>query len=81
MPRDRQRSRCQCGGGGEAVYRDRQRGDGSSACLSGAGHDTGERGRETLEMQTKVRGGLGFLGEAETDRRDETDQTNRHTDR
>lgn len=80
MPRDRQqpapvpmrRTRGDCLPGPP----DRQRGHGPFACLS-VWHRAryGERGRETLEKQTTVRGVVVFLGGMETDGR--TDETRR----
>lgn len=86
MPRDRQQPQCQCGGRGETVYRDRQTGNGATVrlpvCLY-AWHRPryGERGRETLEKQTTVRGVVVFLGQTERDRQTRRDRsTDRDTD-
>lgn len=82
MPRDRQQPQCQCGGRGETVYRDRQTGTGATVrlpvCLY-AWHRPryGERGRETLEKQTTVRGVVVFLGQTERDRQTRRDRSNR----
>lgn len=82
MPRDRQQPQCQCGGRGETVYRDRQTGNGATVrlpvCLYAWYRPRyGERGRETLEKQTTVRGVVVFLGQTERDRQTRRDRSNR----